>query len=223
MHHKPPNQIKPLNQELADAISDASDFDGLLKVLLKAKDKPRRKMHPEFIGHSVEYATTLFYPVSDFEDCLKAFARVLEQDRNSPEAYHFIGYILMANDIYFQAHVLFDRGLGLKVPEVESKEQDNLHIRIHFDLCDLIGWTKYDYPDIPISAYGFPTEKMPWIDFDNKFLLPDYNLHEVELTDPKEIILNRLHYTLAGMRFIDEAPHTSENCPYLDYINARLK
>jgi tetratricopeptide (TPR) repeat protein len=218
---KPPI-IKKLDQELAEAIKSARDFDRLLKVLLQAKDSSRRKMHPEYIGYPLEYAVSLFYPVSDYEDSLKAFAKVLEQDPNSPEAHHYVGHIFIHNKLYYQAHLLFDRGLRLKVPEVEDKSNDdNLHVKSHYDLCDLVHLAKQDDPTVPLSAYGFPVETLPWRNINGRFSLPNFNFNPLhpDIITSKEKCLSAIHGKLAKLRFIGNLPHTSENCPYNDYVN----
>ena len=215
-----PHIIRRLDIELANAIKNARDFDGLLKVLIGAKDSSRRKMHPEYIGYLLQYAITLFYPVSDYEDSLKAFARVLEQDPNSPEAHHYVGKILSSNDLYYQAHFLFNRGLRLKVPDVLDGSEDNLHRKFHYDLCDLAYWAKQDCPDVHLSEYGFPVETLPWRNIGGRFLLPNFkfNPDHPDIISSKEKCLIAIHSTLAGLRTIGNPSHTSENCPYSPYF-----
>ena len=81
------------------------------------------------------------FPAVNQEPSFRAYAQVLDIDRQSPQAFHYIGKILMNNQLYFQSHLLFENGLGLPSSAKPDPYRKNMsfHRKFHNCLADLIG------------------------------------------------------------------------------------
>ena len=143
-----------LSKEVIEKIKDKFRYKDLLDsivdlaaVLPIRKDDPRlrRISYFEALNESynsyqsspgdptklTHYAATLFNSGLE-EESLKVYATDLRECRDSGPSHHVIGRILMDNELYEQAILLFDKGLTLDYGEW-------LHCEFHFDISDLKG------------------------------------------------------------------------------------
>ncbi|GEM_PF-6837507 len=199
----------PENKECLDWVKD---------MYKKTKDNPTK-------DNLLEYGRAMF-PGDEQEASFRAYAEVLAIDKESPQAFHYIGKILMNYSLYAQAHLLFDNGLKLKSSSTLDQYRNNMnfHRKFHNDLADLIQLINDNTKGQErISNFGFPIDKLGFrFDEENGFYISDfaYNSENIDYEDygweiGKERTLMHIHGNLARESEINKKSHEPTNCPYL--------
>ncbi len=226
-----------------EGIEDINELDPLLDKIIKSKEiipfnhekcldwvkelYQKTKENPT-IDNLLYYGRAMF-PGFEQETSFKAYAEVLAIDRESPQAFHYVGKILMNNHLFLQSHLLFENGIALDSSSILDpyRKNRNFHRKFHYDLGDLIGRINDDtLGEIRISNYGFPIERLGFV-FDEKkgFHIPNfaYNSFNTDyeiygLPVGKERTLMHIHGKLARINKIKRKPHNAGNCPYLGLL-----
>lgn len=93
--------------------------------------KPVQLFSDEYKVRLVRYASYLFNPLESEEKSLRVFGKVLQMDKDDSCSHAVVGRILMDNELYEQALMMFLRGLCLE------KADYSAHKRFHLNISDI--------------------------------------------------------------------------------------
>ena len=212
-----------LHKDLVERLEPISCYLDLIDDIQNLReDTPS----PERLGAVLKHARALFCPYYKPNACLREYAGVLKLNPTSPEVHHYVGKILMNNRLFFQAHLLFDKGLALETPDTDGLEE-NLHRKFHYDLSGLgLRLLKYR---LKLQDYGYRVDELGFrFSKGRGFSLPDfdYNFFDPEIKKTRQLrdkALVFIHWGLGHEKQIDDEPHTANNCPYLEYVAKKFK
>jgi len=193
------SDTKWLGRSIRERLLQIDNYPELVKFLKKEAQDPLKGFVPNF-----EHAMELFKR-PDYENSLKEFAYLLIENPDSPVAHHYIGNILSYDGLYLPAHLLYDKGLRLDVPDVNDEFQTpNLHRRFHFDLVDMAHWISVDRPELTLQECGYPISRF-------------HSAYKKE--KQREGKLVSIHNQLARVEYMCGKPHKADNCPYFRLID----
>ncbi len=232
-----------ISKETLKRLKETRDYSELLEAVVEeaetvfnpkeARTEEAKKQLEEYKirfeqALSLKDARFFFCPNSEPLAFLGVYARIIKEDKNSPQAHYYMGKVLMNKNLFLQAYLLFDRGLRLDTPDSsEDIFEFNLHRKFHLDLSNLGFLIQRKYPGSRLSRYSYPVEELGF-KFSKKrgFYLPGfrYNIPNMDfeilrLGKGKERALCNIHYNLAMLEKVDGEEHRRRNCPYLEYLS----
>ena len=224
-----PDSLKQSLQQIDDyqsLISFIIDEGSKLEKIIKNDDKTIKwDNKQEYKNQISHYAKNSFEQSHDYESSFKAYGILMGLDPLSLSSHHFLGHIMDQESLFNQSRLLFQK--GLEYSSERNKDSDVKHIDFHGDIFCLLGGIFYAHiSDFhSISKYGFDVKKEG---FDLKTMEKFYYTHlnseefDIEGIDPDggclELGYEYIHYRLGDLPEINGKPHTSDNCPYLDFI-----